>query len=90
MSAPGRPTARCRKLLLELSQFLDGELTSARRRTIEQHVVACRCCGTMEARLRRTIAACRAEGGRRPPRDVMARAAMRVRRLVAEGRSGRI
>src|SRR6188768_3189481 len=78
-----RPSARCRKLLLELSRLLDGDLTPTRRRQVEQHVVACACCGTMAARLRRTVAACRAEGTRRPPRAVMSRAAARVRALLA-------
>ena len=85
MTARARPSARCRKLLLELSRYLDGDLTPARRRTIEKHIGACQCCATMAARLRRTVAACRAEGGRRPPRDVRSRAADRIRALIAQG-----
>lgn len=84
MKARARPSARCRKLLLELSRYLDGDLTPARRRTIERHIGACECCGTMAARLRKTVAACRAEGGRRPPRDVRSRAADRIRALIAQ------
>jgi anti-sigma factor RsiW len=87
MTDPIRPSARCRTLLQELSRYLDDDLTPARRRTIERHVKACACCGTIAARLRRTMAACRAEGTRKPPRDVMSRAAERMRALVArEGR----
>jgi anti-sigma factor RsiW len=87
MTVPTRPSARCRALLLELSRYLDGDLTPARRRTLERHINACACCGTMAVRLRRTVAACRAEWKRRPPRDVMSRAAKRIRALVArEGR----
>jgi anti-sigma factor RsiW len=82
MTAPDGPSARCRTLLLELSRYLDGDLTPARRQTIERHINACACCGTMAARLRRTMAACRAEGKRRPPRAVMSRAAERIRALV--------
>ena len=90
MTARSRPTARCRKLLLEISRYLDGELAPARQRQVEQHVRACACCGTMAARLRRTIAACRAEGRRPPPRDVITRAKARVRALiVSEGRPAR-
>ena len=81
---PARPSARCRALFEELSRYLDGELTPARRRTIERHIDACLCCGTMAARLRTALAVCRAEGQRRPPRAVMARAAKRVRALIAE------
>ncbi len=83
MTVPPRPSARCRTLLLELSRYLDGDLTSSRRRAVERHINACACCGTMAARLRRTVAACRAEGKRRPPREVMSRAAKRIRALIA-------
>jgi anti-sigma factor RsiW len=83
MTGAARPSARCRALLLELSRYLDGDLTPARRRTIERHIKTCGCCGTMAARLRTTVAACRAEGKKRPPRDVMTRAAKRIRMLVA-------
>jgi anti-sigma factor RsiW len=83
MKAPTRPSERCRALLLELSRYLDGELTPARRRTVEGHIKTCACCGTMAARLRRTLAACRAEGKRQPPRVVMSRAAERIRALIA-------
>jgi anti-sigma factor RsiW len=83
MSGPIRPSARCLALLLELSRYLDGELTPARRRTVERHVKACACCGTLAGRLRRTMAACRAEGRRPPPRSVLSRAAERIRALKA-------
>lgn len=83
MSVQARPSARCRALFVELSRYLDGDLAPARRRTVERHIKACGCCGTMAARLRRTVALCRAEGKRRPPRDVMTRAAERLRVLIA-------
>jgi len=83
MSVRKRPTARCRALLLELSHYLDGDLPHARARAVERHMRACACCDTMAARLRRTVAACRAEGKRPLPRDVMSRAAKRIRALVA-------
>ena len=83
MTVPTRPSARCRRLLLELSRYLDGDLTPARRRMVERHIHACVCCGTMAARLQRTVAACRAEGKKQPPRAVMSRAAKRVRALIA-------
>lgn len=85
MTVPARPSARCRALMLELSRYLDGELTPARRRTVERHIQACTCCGTMAARLRHTVAVCRAAGRRRPPRDVMSRAARRIRALIVTG-----
>lgn len=83
MTARSRPSARCRALLLELSRYLDNDLTAAQRRAVERHVRDCSCCGTMAARLRTTVDACRAEGTKRPPRAVMARAAERIRSLLA-------
>lgn len=84
MTVKTRPSARCRALMLELSRYLDGELSPSRRRIIERHVAECHCCGTMDARLRRAVAACRAVGGMRPPRDMRARAAARVKALMAQ------
>lgn len=86
MTAPKRPSARCRSLLLEVSRFLDGDLTPARRKTIERHITGCGCCGTLAGRLKKTMAACRGEGNRRPPVAVRARAAARIKALLA-GRS---
>jgi len=83
MTVPVRPSARCRTLLLELSRYFDDDLTPARRRTVERHIKTCGCCGTMAVRLRTIITACRAEGKRRPPRDVTSRAAARIRELLA-------
>jgi len=83
MTVQSRPSARCRKLLLEISRYLDGDLTPVRQRMVQQHVRTCACCGTMAARLRRTVAACRAEGDRHPPRDVMSRAKARIKALIA-------
>ncbi len=82
MTAPLRPSARCRALFLELSRYLDGDLTPTRRRVIERHMKTCACCGTMADCLKRTVAACRDEGRRRLPPAVRARAAKRIRLLM--------
>ena len=82
MSAARRPSPHCRALLIELSRHLEGELTPARRRTIERHLEACTCCGPMAARLRRTIAACRAAGAVTLPAAVRARARARIKLLM--------
>jgi anti-sigma factor RsiW len=79
-----RPSPACRRRLMELSRYLDGELSPARRRTIEQHIGDCACCATMARRMRQTVAACRAEGRRRPPRAVLSQAALRIRALTAQ------
>jgi anti-sigma factor RsiW len=73
--------------LLEVSRYLDGDLTPARRRSVERHINACACCGTMAARLRKTVAACRAERARRLPHAVKMRAEKRITALI--GRAGR-
>ena len=83
MSARKRSTDDCRALLLQVSRYLDGDLTPGRLRTMERHIKGCACCGTLAARLRKTLKACRAEGRRRPPRDVRSRAAARIRALIA-------
>lgn len=87
-----RPSPACRRRLMELSRYLDGELSPARRQAIEQHIGDCACCATMARRMRQTVAACRAEGRRRPPRAVLAQAAAQIRALVAPApaRRGRI
>ncbi len=82
MSAATRPSAKCRALLRELSQYLDGDLTPGRRRTIERHIDDCTCCGTMATRLRKTLAACRAASETPLPRAVRSRAAARLRALL--------
>lgn len=82
MSSPVRPSPRCRALFEQLSRYLDGDLTPARRRVVEKHIESCACCGMMNRRLRLTLAACRAEARRRPPKAVMTRAARRVRALL--------
>jgi anti-sigma factor RsiW len=86
MKVPTRPSARCRTLLLELSRYLDGDVTPARRRTVERHIKACACCEDVAGRLRRTLAGCRAEAKRRPPSGVMSRAVERIRVLIARER----
>ncbi len=83
MTRQKRTTARCRALCLELSRYLDGDLTPARRRALQRHLRDCAGCGDMEACLRKTMAACRAEGKARLPRAVRSRAAARIKALLA-------
>ena len=90
MSGPGRSRGDCGALLLQVSQYLDGDLTPARLRKVERHIKECVCCGRVAANLQRTLAACRAEGKARPPRAVMSRAAARIKQLVAQERLRRV
>lgn len=80
-----KPSARCRALVEELSAYLEGEISASRRRAIERHIASCTCCGAMTSRLRTVMAIYRNERGRPMPRAVRARAAARLRRLLAEG-----
>ena len=82
MTGSSRPSVRCRSLLPELSRYLDGDLTSAHRRTIERHIEGCTGCGTMAGRLRTTLAACRAAGEKRLPRAIRSRAVARIRAVL--------
>lgn len=81
MTPPRPGSARCRALLLELSRYLEGDLAPERRRVIERHLKDCTTCERMETCLRRTIAACRAEGKVSLPRDVRLRAYRRITAL---------
>lgn len=80
----GRPDAACRSLLLELSRYLEGDLTPERCAAIERHLASCECCTTMAGRLRETIEACRAAGSLQLPRDVLERARARIKALLDE------
>lgn len=84
MSQPTDEDSRCRALLLELSKYLDGELTPARCREIEQHIASCTCCTAMAARLRETMDACRAAREHPLPADVRQRAQARIKALLEE------
>jgi anti-sigma factor RsiW len=80
---------RCRDLLAELFDYLDGDLSPARCAAIERHLSQCPCCGDMADNLRKAIAICRAEGRRALPVAVRARARRRVAALMQEGPGGR-
>lgn len=82
MSGTTGDTAKCRALLLELSRYLDDELTPDRCLEIERHIDSCECCATMAGRLRETMDACRAARDLQLPADVRARAAARIKTLL--------
>ena len=84
-----QPTDRCRKLLEQVSRYLDGDLTAAERRTIGQHLQRCPCCQHMADSLKHTVETCRKAGAARLPADVRMRARARVATLLATGPAGR-
>jgi anti-sigma factor RsiW len=76
---------RCRSLLEQLSRYIDGDLTSAQRRSLGAHLRRCPCCQTMADSLKHTTDACRKAGAARLPADVRARARARIATLLASG-----
>ncbi len=80
-----QPTDRCRKLLEEVSRYLDGDLTAAERRKVGQHLQRCPCCQHMAASLKHTVEACHKAGSARLPADVRTRARARIATLLASG-----
>lgn len=76
------PKGSCRSLVVELSEYLDGTLTSARVRAIERHLARCPCCDVFADSLRQAMAACQAMGRSRLPRDVERRARARIAQIM--------
>jgi anti-sigma factor RsiW len=74
--------SRCRELALQLSGYLDGELSIERAEALERHLAGCECCADFTEDLRRTIALCRRAGSAALPRAVQALARRRVKDLL--------
>lgn len=84
MSGPrAHQPGRCRELLGELFDYLDGALSGARYRALERHLDRCPCCGELAENLRKAVAICRAAGASRLPAAVRARARARITALLA-------
>jgi anti-sigma factor RsiW len=79
------PETRCRRLLEQLSRYIDGELTATERRAVAGHLRRCPCCQTMADSLKHTVELCRKAGGARLPSDVKSRARARITTLLASG-----
>lgn len=77
-----RPPTRCLALLVEVSRYLDDEMTPRERRAVDAHCRDCARCRRMIAGLRRTIDLCRAAGASPIPARIRTRAAARVRQLL--------
>jgi anti-sigma factor RsiW len=73
---------RCQEYLERLSMYLDNELPSADRETIEYHLRDCPCCEDVLESLRHTVTACHEEGKPDLPPDVRQRALERVAELL--------
>ncbi len=74
----------CRKVLSELSAYLDGELGETACEAIEQHCATCASCAAVVADLKQTTGLCRRVGITPLPPAVLERARASVRRLLKE------
>lgn len=83
-SGDGAVSPRCQQQLLELSAYLEGDLTPERMAALDAHLAGCECCGHMATSLRAAIALCRSDDIHALPPDVEARARERVRQLLRE------
>jgi anti-sigma factor RsiW len=81
--SPSPADETCQQQLLELSAYLEGDLTPEKMAELDAHLATCECCGRMAASLRRAIALCQSHDARELPPDVRARALDRVRALLA-------
>lgn len=81
---PARST-RCQQQLLELSAYLEGDLTPERMAALDAHLAGCECCGRMATSLRAAMALCRSDEARALPAEVETRAVARVRDLLRQG-----
>ena len=79
----GAVSPNCQQQLLELSAYLEGDLTTEKMAELDAHLARCECCGRMAASLRRSIALCRSDEVRALPPDVQCRALDRIRALLA-------
>jgi anti-sigma factor RsiW len=73
----------CRKTLLDLSAYLDGELDATACEAIEQHGRDCPDCAAVLDGLRMTVGLCRQATGVSMPDAVRERARTAVRQLLA-------
>ena len=85
MTQPGRVASpKCQQQLLELSAYLEGDLTPERMAALDAHLEGCECCERLADSLRAAIALCRSDEARSLPDDVDRRARERVRALLRE------
>lgn len=82
---------RCRDVLADLSEFLDGTLDTERVAAIQAHLAGCDTCARFGGNVGEIVAALRSEGARTPLRfDAAALDTLRSRLqgAIASGSSG--
>lgn len=75
-------TGDCRRILLSISEYLDGDLDASACETIERHCRQCSRCADLVAGLRATLALCRKTGSVPLPDGIRQRAKASVLRLL--------
>ncbi len=70
---------RCRDVLADLSEFLDGNLGSERVSAIQAHLAGCDNCARFGGNVAEIVAALRSEGARAPRLDASALGSLRAR-----------
>jgi anti-sigma factor RsiW len=76
------PTTTCKKILANISGYLDGELDTTACDEIERHCQHCASCAALVNGLRETVGLCRQAGSVPLPDAVRQRARDRVRQLL--------
>lgn len=72
----------CGALMVELSKYLEGDLTRAQCRSIERHLESCADCTTTVGQIRKLIAECRATKKQQLPDAVRLRAQARIKAIL--------
>jgi anti-sigma factor RsiW len=75
-------TDECRRILMVVSAYLDGDLDAAACAEIEAHCRQCERCAETIAGLRETVGLCRQAGAMPVPDAIRERARASVRRLL--------
>jgi anti-sigma factor RsiW len=76
--------SECRRVLAEISAYLDGDLDDAACAAIEIHCATCANCAEVVESLKQTAGVCRKLGATPLPSAVLDRARESVRRLLEE------
>ena len=82
MSALPHQPGRCRDLVAQISDYLDGELSEEHVAALERHLAKCACCTEFADSLRRAVITCRASGGKTLPSAVRRRARERIAEIM--------
>lgn len=75
----------CRRVLQDISAYLDGDLDASACHAIEAHCTGCASCRDVVTGLRTTLGLCQRAAETPLPEPVLQRARASVRRLLQDG-----